>query len=145
MDDLWGSCKGGAHVLMLDVFQKLQLTVGPLRQYRRAKWLHDLLHCHGDACKLVLCRTMGPIFSEADKRQETITDQTRPNAPAERAGIRTEDNETVGSRTHSDGLEVNISSGDLGKGWLGWSGKRGVPREIREGNSPRMRSQRLRV
>ena len=66
---------------MLNVFQKFQFTVGPLRQDRRAEGLHDLLHCDGDACKLVLCGTVGPIFSEADKYEETITDQTRPNAP----------------------------------------------------------------
>jgi hypothetical protein len=82
VDDLRGFCKGGgAHVLMLNVFQKLQLAVGPLRQDRRAEGLHDLLHCDGDACKLVLCGTVGPIFSEADKCAGTITDQTRPNAP----------------------------------------------------------------
>jgi len=66
---------------MLNVFQKFQFTVGSLRQDRSAEGLHDLLHCDCDACKLVLCGTVGPIFNEADKYEETITDQTRPNAP----------------------------------------------------------------
>lgn len=77
-----GGCRGGgAHVLMLNVFQKLQFTVGPLRQHRGAEGLHYLLYCDGNACKLVLCGTVDPIFSEADKYEETITNQTRPNAP----------------------------------------------------------------
>jgi len=71
---------------MLNVFQKFQFTVSPLRQDRRAEGLHDLLHCNSDACELILCGTVGPIFSEADKCEGTITDQTRPNAPEKRGG-----------------------------------------------------------
>ena len=115
--------EGGPHVLMLNVFQKLQLTVGPLRQYGCTEGFHDLLHSDGDACKLVLCGTVGPALSMADKCEEMITNQTRPNAPGEKARIRTEDCETMASRTHSDGLKVNISSCDLGKRRRGWSGK----------------------
>jgi hypothetical protein len=106
---------GGTHILMLDVFQKLQLTVGPLRQHRRTKRLHDLLHCDRHACKLVLCGTVGPILRVADKWEEAITNQTRPNAPRENARMRTEDGEARAPRTHPNGLEVDISSGDLRK------------------------------
>jgi hypothetical protein len=53
------------------------------------------------------------------------TDQTRPNAPEKKARIRTEENGMVAPRTHSNGLEVNISSGDLRKGWSGKRGFRG--------------------
>jgi len=52
---------------MLDVFQKLQFTVGPLRQHGRTEGLHDLLHRDGDTCKLILCGTVGPILSVADE------------------------------------------------------------------------------
>ena len=103
----------GAHVFVLDVFQKLQLAVSPLCQHGSAKGLHDLLHCDGDACKLVLCRAIGPILSPTDQCGETITNQTRPNAPAKKAKIRAGYNETMGSRTHPNGLEVDVSSGDL--------------------------------
>ena len=104
---------------MLNVFQKLQFTVSSFRQHGRAEGLHNLLHRDGDACKLVLCGTIVPILSEADKRVETTTNQTRPNAPRGKVRIRTEDSERVASRTHSNGLEVNISSGDLKKNGKG--------------------------
>lgn len=56
----------GAHVLVLDVFQKLEFTVSPLRQHGRTEGLHDLLDRDGNACQLVLCGTVDPAFSVTD-------------------------------------------------------------------------------
>ena len=112
---------------MLDVFQKLQLTVCPLCQHGSAERLHDLLDCDRDTCKLVLRGTAGPILSSADKYEEIVTDQTRPNAPARKTRVRKGDNKRMVSRTHSNGLEVDVSSSDLKRRWRGWSGKWGFP------------------
>lgn len=54
-------------------------------------------------------------MSQTDKCRGVTTNQTRPNAPGEKVGIRTEDNEAMESQTHPNGLEVDISSGDLKK------------------------------
>jgi len=42
-----------AYVLVLQVLQKLELSVGTLRQDRGAERLHDLFDCHGLASQLV--------------------------------------------------------------------------------------------
>ena len=144
MGDLRGSCRG-AHVLMLNVFQKFQFTVSPLRQDRRAKGLHDLLHCDGDACELVLCGTVCPIFSEADKCEETITDQTRPNAPEKKG--RESERKTTGQWRHAPiptGCRSTYRVVTWGRDGEGGQ-ETGIPQAILEERSPRMRSQRLRV
>lgn len=46
--------KTGTYVLVLDVFEELELTVGALAEDRGAEWLHDLLDRDGGACELVL-------------------------------------------------------------------------------------------
>jgi len=70
MDYPRGNSQGsGTHVLVLDVFQKLQFTIGPLRQHGRTEGFHDLLHCDCDTRELVLCGTVGPILSLADERR----------------------------------------------------------------------------
>ena len=51
---------------MLNVFQKLQFTVSPLRQHGCTEGLHDLLHCDGDACELILRGTGDPLLSVTD-------------------------------------------------------------------------------
>jgi hypothetical protein len=52
------------------------------------------------------------MLSVGDKCGEAITNQTSPNAPG-KVKIRSEDEKAKGLRTHSNGLEVNVSSGHL--------------------------------
>lgn len=47
--------KSKTHVLVADVLQQLELSVGPLAQYRCRKRLHDLLDGDRGVCELVLC------------------------------------------------------------------------------------------
>ena len=51
------SGRGGVYVFMSEMFQQFQLSVCSFRQDRRAEGLHDLLHRHGLAGKLVFCGT----------------------------------------------------------------------------------------
>lgn len=51
------------HILVSQVLQELQLTVGALGQNRCAERLHDLLDSNGLVCELVLCRTAGFVRS----------------------------------------------------------------------------------
>lgn len=74
----------GAHILMLYVFQKLQFTVRPLRKHGSTEGLHNLLYCDCNASKLILRGAVGCGSNAADKREESITNQTRPNAPGEK-------------------------------------------------------------
>jgi hypothetical protein len=102
---------------MLDVFQKLQFTVSPLRQHGSTEGLHDLLHCNGDACKLILCGTVDPMFSSTDMQTRKEGRTRRDRTPLGKARIRAKEKEAIISRTHSNRLEVNISSGHL-KRWI---------------------------
>ena len=45
-----------AHILVPQVLQQLEFSVGSFRQDRGTDWLHDLLDGHGLVGELILCR-----------------------------------------------------------------------------------------
>jgi len=53
---------GGTHVLVSEMLEQLQLSVGTLRENRCAEWLHDLFDCHRLASQLVARRAIGDAF-----------------------------------------------------------------------------------
>lgn len=53
---------GKTHVLVTQMLEQLQLSVGTLRQNRCAEGLHDLLDRHGLAGQLVARRAIGGTF-----------------------------------------------------------------------------------
>jgi hypothetical protein len=64
------------------MLEKLQLSVGSLRQDRRAEWLHDLLDRHGLAGQLVARRAIGEAFRLARvSLQRDIQNQNIPDEP----------------------------------------------------------------
>lgn len=74
------SLKREAHILVLEMLEKLQFSVGALGQDRRAEWLHDLLDRNGLARELVLGRA-GRVSSRAGicvASVRTTRDQRRP-------------------------------------------------------------------
>lgn len=50
-----------SHILMLKMLQQLQFTVRPLRQYRSAEGLHNLLDRNMLSCELILGRAVVAI------------------------------------------------------------------------------------
>ena len=69
------------NVLVLNMLQELQFTVGALAQYRRAEGLHDLLDRHRGACELVLRRALMGNQIKVAARQGSCAYHTRPKAP----------------------------------------------------------------
>lgn len=53
---------------MLEMFQKLQLSVRSLGEHRRAERLHDLLDRHRLSRKLIFCRAASPLGGEIASR-----------------------------------------------------------------------------
>jgi hypothetical protein len=73
---------GKTHVLVTEMLEQLQLSVGSLRQDRRAEWLHDLLDRHGLAGQLVARRATGEVFRLAGvSLQRDIQNQNIPDEP----------------------------------------------------------------
>jgi len=60
-------------ILMPQVLQQLQFTVGTLGQDRCAERLHDLLDSNGLVCELILCRTDKTKSSHSNGGQFRIT------------------------------------------------------------------------
>lgn len=51
-------------VFVLDVLEKLELTIRAFGENRRAEGLHNLLDSNGCACELILCGTEEDMFGE---------------------------------------------------------------------------------
>jgi hypothetical protein len=66
---------------MPEMFEELELSIGPLRQYRCAEWLHNFLDSHGLAGKMIFGRAWSiksVILSSALKNNvESSPDETK--------------------------------------------------------------------
>jgi hypothetical protein len=81
------------YILMLEMLQELELTVGPLREDRCAERLHDLLHGDGLSSELVLCGAVPCLVTiiNSVSSQDAVPDQSKG--------------------THAHRLQVGISVG----------------------------------
>jgi hypothetical protein len=69
------------HILVPEVFEELELSVGALGQDGSRERLHDLLDCHRLLSELVLCGTRGSQRLARFVAGVALSYQTRPNAP----------------------------------------------------------------
>lgn len=97
--------KGATYVLVTQVLEELQFSVGPLTEYRGRERLHDLFDRDGSSGKLVLGRAV-------KKGEYTSVMVRHPRDLSNRK----EDLPDQSESTHTDRLEVDISSGDLKDG-----------------------------
>lgn len=103
---------------MLEVLQELQLAIGTFGEHRGAEWLHDLLDRHGCARQLIFGGTGadgGASRGEGDLDHGAMEHTTRGRRHLRNK--RLSDIAMASTKrywlTHSNGLQINISSGYL--------------------------------
>lgn len=85
VSDRGGETCDQTHVLVLNVLEQFELSVGSFAKNRGAEWFHDLLYRDGSTCELVLGRTRGDraVGRAARWIGWMSAHQTSPKAPFE--------------------------------------------------------------
>jgi hypothetical protein len=98
---------------VLDVLEEFELAIGALAEDWRAEGLHDLLNRNRGTCELILGRAGDGVRGGVGNTRRRLTRQDRRHLGTRVRWSRADRGIRL---THADGLEVDISGGDLGKG-----------------------------
>ena len=103
-----------SYILVPEMLEQLEFSVGSLGENGSAEGLHDLLDCHGLASELVLGRAGRALSLCGTQRLDDDSPDETKRAWVERAVRDMAGRHRLrAEHTHSNGLEIDISRCDL--------------------------------